>query len=247
MQNQESFLFGLKLISVSLLHLAALDTQPSEKDINCTPNKPLRVNVVSAEEDVRYDFSKKTAELNRMSKSAYSPYGDGHTNIETRGLTVGTQSLRHNIEFYFKKHKKEGLACVQIHKVNITMNYAPIVYVSTKFKQGTPIFNKTLDHEKEHIKITQRVIDKYKNIIKQQLRNELKHGFSAGPFPISNMNNEQQKLQKKVKKITAKIDLQMHEEAQRQHNLYDDAELDKSIEYNQGVARKLEKILKLNN
>jgi len=240
-------MFGLELISAGLLHLAALDVKPSADQIKCNNKKPLFIDVVSAQQDVRYDFSKKTAELNRIGKGAYSPYGEGHSNTEFGGLTVGKQSLSHNIEFHLEKHKDEGLACLQIKTVKVTMNYTPTIYVSTKFKKGTPIFHKILEHEKEHVKIAQRVLDKYENILEEQLKNELQQGFSAGPFSIDNMAQEQQELQDRVKRITNKVERTMHKEAQRQHNLFDDAELDDSIKYNQGIARKLEKIFKIND
>jgi hypothetical protein len=238
-------MFGLELVSAGLLHFVALDVKPSVDPIECNPTKALFIDVVSAQEDVRYDFSKKTAELNRIGKGAYSPYGEGHSNIESRGLTVGKQSLSHNVEFYFEKHKDEGLACLQIQTVKVTMNYTPTIYVSTKFREGTPIFQKILEHEKEHVNITQRVLDKYKDILEERVKNELRREFSTGPFPIANMEREQQELQDRVKRITAKVGGAMHKETQRRHNLFDDEELDESIQYNQSIVRKLEKILKI--
>ena len=239
-------MFGLKLVSAGLLHLAALDVKPAAEQIECNLKKPLLIEIVSAQDDVLYDFSKKTIELNRIGKGAYSPYGEEHFNTESRGLTVENHSLSHNIELYFEEYKDEGLACLQIQKIKVTMHYTPTVYVSTKFKKGTPIFHKILEHEKEHVKITQSVLDKYENILKERLKNELQREVSADLFSIENMGREQQKLQDRVKRITAKVDRAMHKEAQRRHNLFDDAELDDSIKYNQGIARKLEKILKIN-
>jgi len=238
-------MFGLELLSVGLLHLVTLDVKPSADQIECNPTRPLLIDVVSAQDDVRYDFSKKAAELNHIGKGAYSPYGEGHLNTEFRGLAVGRQSLSHNIEFYFEKSKDERLACLQIQRVQVTMNYTPTVYVSTRFKKGTPIFHKILEHEKEHVKITQRVLDKYVNILEERLQNELQYGFSVGPFSIDNMEREQQKLENRVKKITAKVGRAIHKESRRQNNQFDDEELDDAIEYNQGIARKLEDILKI--
>ena len=240
-------MFGLELVSAGLLHLATLDVKPSAGQIECNPTKPLFIDVISAQDDVRYDFSKKTAELNHIGKGAYSPYGEGHLNIEARGLTVGQQSLNHNIEFYFERFKEAGLACLQIQKVKVTMNYTPTVYVSTKFAKGTPIFHKILEHEKEHVTITQKVLDKYQVILKERLQDGLRHDFIAGPFPIDKIGQAQQELQEKVRQITAKVDRAMHKEAQKQHNLFDDSELADSIKYNQAIARKLKKILKIND
>lgn len=240
-------MFGLELVSAGLLHLATLDAKTLADQIDCNPKKPLFIDVIPTQGDVRYDFSKKTADLNRIGKGAYSPYGAGHSNTEFRGLTVGKQSLSHNIEFYFEKYKDEGLACLQIHKLNVIMNYTPTVYVSTKFEKGTPIFEKILEHEKEHVKITQTILNQYANILEERLKHNLKRGFSVGPFLIDDMEAGQQELQDKVKRITAQVDREMHKQAQKQHDLFDDAELDDSIEYNQGIARKLEKILKIND
>ena len=240
-------MFGLELVSVGLLHLAALDVKPTTDKIECSPKKPLFIDVVSAQDDVRYDFSKKTAELNQIGKGAYSPYGEEHSNTEFQGLTAGKQSISHNVEFYFEKHKDKGVACLQIQNVKVTMNYTPTVYVSRKFEKGTPIFNKILEHEKEHVKITQRVLEQYKNIIEERLKNELQRGFSAGPFALDDMEREQRELEGRVRRIIAKVGRAMHTEARRQHNLFDDVELDEKIEYNQGVARKLEEILKIND
>ncbi len=240
-------MFGLELVSAGLLHFSALDVKPAAGQIECNLKKPLFIDVFSAQDDVRYDFSKKTAELNRIGKGAYSPYGAGHINTEFQGLTVGKQSLRHNIKFYFEKYTDEGLACLQIQKVKITMNYRPTVYISTKFEKGTPIFHKILEHEKEHVKITQRALEKYENILEEQLKNDLQRRFRAGPFSIDNMEQEQQKLEDRVKRITAKVERTMHKEAKRWHNLFDDAELDDSIEYNQSIVPKLEEIFKIND
>lgn len=240
-------MFGLELVSVGLFHLAALDAKPSADKIECSPQKTILIDVVSAQDDVRYDFSKKTAELNRIGKGAYSPYDEGHSNTEFGGLTVGKQSLSHDIDFYFDKYKDEGLACLQIQKVTVTMKYAPIVYVSTKFEKGTPIFHRILEHEKEHVKITQRMLDKYVSILEERLENELQHGFSAGPFSIDNLEREQQRFENRVRRTMVKVGRAMHKEARKQHNLFDDEELDDAIEYNQGIARKLEKIFKMHD
>ncbi len=241
-------MFGLEFLSLGLLHLTTLDVKPSLEKIECTPKKLLYIDVVSAQDDVRYDFSKKTAELNRIGKGAYSPYGEGHSNIEFRGLTEGKQSLSHNIKFYFEEYKDEGLACLQIEKVKVTINYKPTVYVSTKFEKGTPIFNKILEHEKEHVKITQRVLNKYSSIIEDRLKRELQlGGGSVGPFSIGDMAREQQELERRVRQVVVKVGREIHKESQIQHNLFDDAELDDVIEYNQGIARKLEKILRIND
>ena len=78
-------MFGLELVSVGLLHLAALDVKPTASQIKCNTQKTLFIDVVSAQGDVRYDFSKKTAELNNIGKGAYSPYGEGHLNTEFQG------------------------------------------------------------------------------------------------------------------------------------------------------------------
>jgi len=239
-------MFGLDILSAGLLHLAAFEASPASPTIQCRAQKPLIINVVSKSHEPRYDFSKKTAEINDIGIGAYSPYGDGHSNIELRGLTVGKQTLGHNAEFYFEKYKAKGLACLQIHKVTVTLTYAPIIYISTKFKQGTPIFDKILEHEKHHVTITQNMIDKYKPILKEQLESSLKKSFVTGPFPIDDMARAEQKLQDKVKRLTAKVDRAMHIEARKQHNQFDDATLNERIEYNQSIARKLEGILKIN-
>ena len=240
-------MFGLEIISAGLLHLAALDIKPSAEQIECTPKKPLFIDVVSAKNDVRYDFSKKTAELNRIGKGAYSPYSEGHLNTEFQGLTVGKQHLSHDVEFYFETNKDTGLACLQLHKVKVTINYTPTIYISTKFKKGTPIFQKILEHEKEHVKITHRIFDKYENILEEQLRNDLQSDFSAGPFPIHKIERKQQEFENKIKRLTAKVEHTMNKESRKLNNLFDDADLNDKIEYNQGIARKLEEIFKLND
>lgn len=234
-------------MAVGLLHLTASSAQPPSPQIDCTPQENLTIEVVPSQYPVRYDFSKKTVELNRIGQGAYSPYGEGHRNTELRGLTVGKQSLNHHVEFYYEKHKDAGLSCLQIQEVKVTMDYKPTVYVSTKFTEGTPIFKKILEHEKQHVQITQRVLHKYARILEERLKDDLKRGYSVGPFAIQDMEKKQRELQDRITAITAKVDRDMHEESQRQHNLFDDDELGDAINYNQGVARQLERILKLND
>jgi len=233
-------MFGLKFLLTGLLYLTTLNVSSAANQVECAPKKPLLINVVLEQDDVRYDFSKKTAELNRIGKGAYSPHSEERfNNTEFRGLTAGKHSLNYNIKFYFRKYKGEGLACLQMHKIKVIMNYMPIIYVSTKFKKGTPIFKRTLAHEKEHVKITQRVLNKYSNILEKRLQTDLQNRFSMGPFSIDDMDQKQRELQNRVKKITIKIKREMHKDAQKQHNLFDDAELADAIKYNKGIVRKL--------
>ena len=236
-------MFGLEIATVGLLHLTTISTKASELD--CQPKKELIIEVIPNSTPALHDYTKTTAEINMIGQGAYSAYGADHNRTELRGLTVGRQSLKHNIEFYFEKHEDVDLVCLQIRNVKITMDYKPTVYVSTKFTQGTPIFQKILEHEIEHVKITQKLLREYSEILEQRLKNTLKRGYSAGPFKVEEMNMNKQALGDRALNVISAVNEAMRKESHARHNMFDDDELRDVQQYNRGVARKLEKILKI--
>ena len=233
-------MFGLEFAAIGLLHLA---TAPQ---MDCSPQKALTIDVIPRQDPVLYDYTKTTSEINEIGKGAYSAYGADHDRVELRGLTVGKQTLEHNIEFYFEKREDLDLACLQVRHVKIIMDYKPTVYVSSKYEQGTPIFEKVLEHEMEHVRITQDLLYEYAAIMERRLKNALKRGYSLGPFKISEMKRKQQELGRGILDVLSSVNGAMHKEATKQHNAFDDETLREVQQYNQGVARKLETILKLN-
>ncbi len=76
-----------------------------------------------------------------------------HSNRETwavGGLTLSDFDPSYLIDFNLATNA-DGASCVSISTVQITVKYAPTIYVASEFKPGTCRFDSTLQHEARHV------------------------------------------------------------------------------------------------
>lgn len=237
-------MFGLKIAAVGLLHLASGGGEGVMPSVQCQLHHPLTIRVAPNLAPVDYDYTKTNAELNEIGDQAYSPYDDMHK-TELRGLTVGRQYLRHKIDFYYEHYPHAKAACLQIKHIDVSMDYHPTVYVSREYRQGSPIFNNVLRHEKQHVRITQDVLDEYAPLLERRLRRALQGRYQLGPFAVEQMDTMQAQLAQRVTAIKQEVNQQMLQEAQRRHNRFDDETMHEVLDYKKDVAQKLEEIFKI--
>ena len=230
-------MFGLEIAAVGLLHFTGLSERKAAeararadgnkaaaiKSIKCEPVHDLDIKIAPTQDPIQYDFSKNIEQLGAIGSGAYSPYGAEHkTNL--LGLTNGRHELNLQSRFMTQTYEQLDRGCVHIKEVVVKMNFAPTVYVVSEFPKGTCEFNNVLRHEKEHVKITQQMLNKYSKILGKHLKASLKGGYSFGPFKTRQIPQAQEKLTDKIAKIAVDVNKQMNAEMEKHQNRFDRAE-----------------------
>lgn len=225
-------MFGLEIAAVGLLHLAATthETKLAKakaeaiKNIKCEPIHDLDISISPIQSPIKYDFTKSMEQLGAIGQDAYSPYGSEHK-TDMLGLAIGKHELYLESGFTTQTYEQLDRGCIHIKSLTVKMNFDPTIYVVREFPKGTCEFSAVLKHEKEHVKITQRMLNKYAKILGKQLQGALKQGYSYGPFYISSLPRAQEKLSEKVMKIATDVNKKMSIEMEKHQNNFDREEV----------------------
>jgi hypothetical protein len=225
-------MFGLEIATVGLLHLAAttreakIEKAKAEaiKNIKCEPRHSLDIKIAPTQSPIKYNFSTSSEALGSIGASAYSPYGSEHkTNM--LGLTDGKHELSLESSYSTETYEQLDRGCIHIKSITVKMNFDPTIYVVNEFPQGTCEFNSVLKHEKEHVKITQKMLNKYAKILGKNLKAALKDGYSYGPFYVNSLPSAQEKLGQKIMKMAITVNKKMAIEMEKHQNHFDRVEV----------------------
>ncbi|MEM9469678.1 MAG: hypothetical protein AAF988_05905 [Pseudomonadota bacterium] len=219
-----SFFAVVGLISSS----AIAQSKKDQPKVECKPQQALDIKIAPKQDPIIYDMTKSSPELDAIGSGAYSPYDEAHKTT-LLGLTVGRQSLSYEIGFGLQTWDQLDQTCVHVNSITVNMDYKPTVYVTNRFKNGTCEFKEVYDHEMTHVKITQKMLNKYAKKLGNHLKQSLKNNYSFGPFKIQNQEAAQKKLQQKIAAITFKINEQMYKEERKHQNRFDDVEAANTI------------------
>lgn len=223
-------MIGLEFVSAGLLHFAATSRrerayeeakQKAIAELTCDPKENLDIKIDPAQSPIKYDFTKTIDQIGQIGEGAYSPYGAEHQTF-TMGLTVGRQQIEYNIRTFAEVYDELDRACVHIRNITVKMNYNPTVYVATEYPKGSCEFNAVLEHELEHVKITQKALNKYAKKLGKHLQESFRRGHSFGPFKGASTEKAKEMLIKKIEALTLKINNEMYAEDEKHQNRFDD-------------------------
>ncbi len=232
-------MFGLEIAAVGLLHFTGLSEKKAAAakaqaesakaaaiaKMTCDPINDLDTKIEPTQDPLTYDFSKSRQEVSAIGEdlNTYSPYGAEHK-LNLLGLTVGKQSLHFETMYTMNSNTKLDMGCVHIKKLTVKMKYKPKIYVINEFPKGTCEFNEVLKHEKRHVQITQKMLNKYSKILGKNFQQAFRKGYSFGPFKTGKFELAAKKLDQKIDKMTQKVNKAMNAEMEKHQNAFDRAE-----------------------
>lgn len=234
-------MFGLELLSAGLLHLATQERAGKEE---CGLKEPVVIDVVTHQAKTQYDFQKNTLELKALGKGAYSPY-ESERDIYLRGLAKGSISWGSDLSFHWSRYEGENNVCMQLTRLHVNIDYKPTVYVADEFPEGTPSFNRVLKHEEEHVDINNSVMKLYARKVEAHFKRLVKSKDSS-LYAYGGKKQAQELISNRLESDLKRFRKEMRAEAKARNNAFDDAELQDEKTYKKDVAKKLEKIFKLN-
>lgn len=116
-------------------------------------------------------------------------------------------------------------ACLYITKITVTITLDPKIYIAKEYAPGTCHYNAVLQHEMKHFRVDRDVVNKYSNVILQELDRTLKRlGYKQGPFPAEKTAAYQQSLGKLISSTVTDLSNIMNQERQKNQTAVDTVE-----------------------
>ncbi|MCI5059891.1 MAG: hypothetical protein MRY79_02340 [Alphaproteobacteria bacterium] len=206
-----------------------VQAQVENAPIKCQIKVAPRINVTPSKSNVRYDFTRSKAELNRFDVDTISPYGPRHKTTVS-GLMSGAIRVQSRVSFMHETYAQLGLGCVYLKSVDVKVHINPTIYIAREYKQGSCMHTAVLVHERKHVREDQLIVNKYAKIIGQAIKAVVNSQDGAfGPFETERIPFVQQNVQNSIQKIVKKYNQKMNEERQERQQAIDTLEEYESI------------------
>ena len=199
---------GILALLVSLFWLQQANAQ--NRPDWCEPNKRPEVNIKPESDEVKYDFSKSIAQINRKNIDTKNPYSD---NVITKagGLMSGGIETRRRFEIGTKEQIYMKQACAWYDRIIVRIKIEPTIYIAREYgKQSCP-HRAILEHEQQ----------KYARKFGRAVKNYVDNNRVYGPVPSTRLQNMQKRMTDQVNRVISRIGRRMERERQRRQQAVD--------------------------
>lgn len=185
------------------------------------PQIPVKVITVFDEADIKKDVP--LARLQAMAGNTVDFIPNNHARKVVLGFTSYTPLVNFNATI--RSSTEDGsTTCMVVQDVRSTIGYQNVkVYIANEFPFGSCAYNAIYEHELKHIAVNKTVLEKYADIIRQNLIDQLP---IIGVSEQENMAYAEQTLRKKINDMVLQQLTAMREE-----NAARQAEVDSEDEY----------------
>ncbi len=223
-------MFGLELILAGWLTMDQKpNIQPISTPVTCRARDVPQINVSPSKSRVRYDFTKRKAELNSVDIDTVSPYGPQHT-TQVSGLMSGSIQVKHEMQFEHQRYESLNQGCLYIRSVSVNVHIEPLIYIAAEYPKGSCMHNAVLAHEHKHVREDQLIVNKYTKIIGQAMQQAVNsQGASFGPYTLDRVPLVQNNIQNSLNKVLKKYNDRMNEERRKRQQAIDSFEEYESI------------------
>lgn len=171
------------------------------------------------------DYNKSVAELETFHIDTKNPYG-AQVDTHVGGLTSGTINVKQQMTLGGARRGETG--CLWVDAIQVTIRLDQTVYVAKDYAPGTCLHNAVWDHEHKHVRVDREIINKYRPIFDQALRQAAVVRNVYGPFPVGSIEQTQGQMMQAIEQVVAKITQDLEaERSTRQQAIDTRAEYDR--------------------
>ncbi len=201
-------MIGLDYLVAGYFHLAS-------GNIACQLKQSPRIDISASDTSVRYDHTKYQEQLDTLGTDTKSPYGEG-VRTHVGGLMSGEVSVSQNIRIMQETYPTLNSGCLYIDSVKVNIHIKPTIYIAREFPKEGCMYAAVMEHEKKHIAVDRKIVNKYTNLIVHGLDKALKKaGYAQGPYSTGRLETEQKRIQDYTQAIVNAYAQQMTEERKR--------------------------------
>lgn len=167
----------------------------------CTMPEPAKINVIPKTSEVKYDYSKPMAAMQGGQTGTINPYSF-HTMSATQGLMQAELELRYQTDLDYSVDTKTGGVCIWYKQIDVSFTIAPTIQIAKEVYDSPCMRQAVTEHEMKHVMTDRKVVNKYAQVIGQNLYKELgARGWVAGPVPQANAQAVAERMQATVNQI----------------------------------------------
>ncbi len=167
---------GIAAVASGLLTLAG-------GPIQCTVTKAPVINVQPRTTEVRYDYSRSSADLTAVQSDTISPFAPG-TKTVTEGLRQDQPVLTASISEQLMTYPEMDAVCLSYETINIYIDLKPVIFIASEWPPGT-CRDAILEHEKKHIRVDREVMNEFAQKIGAAVQNAVNEVGAVGPVHIA--------------------------------------------------------------
>lgn len=202
-------MIGLDYILASHLMLA-------DYKVKCELKAAPEITVSASGMDTIIDGSKSVAELNAFKPmiGTKSPYGQ-NTQTHIEGLMHGAIGVSGDYMFSTETYPELNKVCMYVAKVNVRISIDPKIFIAREYTPGSCHYNAVLGHEKKHVAVDKKIVNKYTNIIVKAVNNTLKQvGYAHGPYDVAQLPALQKQISGIIENVIKQFADNMNRERQ---------------------------------
>lgn len=173
-------MFGIAPLTLPAAYLLAAATA-------CAPPPApiVHMDFVTTPAVQRSDLTSR--ELGKFSISTTFSHSRNET-FTVGGLTVSEFSPVYLIDFDAPADPATGLACLSIKTVQITVHYAPTIYIAKEYAPGTCRFQTTLQHETRHVNTDIITFNELLPALRQAIEDAAVKAGALGPVSLADQD-----------------------------------------------------------
>ena len=172
--------------------------------LSCDPQAAPTVTVQFQNTPLKIDNTKSSADLAQKKTHSLSPqYGLEFPIVG--GVTSSNFQIGYKAKLAISSFPSSNNACLWVKAVNITVIYAPIVYISSDYKPGSCQYDITEEHEKHHVNIDIITINEFLPYIRKTVENVVSTWHGIGPVNKTKMKSHKTALLKPLAEALKKV------------------------------------------
>jgi hypothetical protein len=189
----------------------------------CNPEDPPRINIRPESRDIKYDFSKSMAQINRKDIDTKNPYSDDVIS-KAGGLMSGGIRTKKRFKIATRTQRRQSLACAWFDTITVRIMIEPTIYVAREFEKGSCPRRAILEHEHKHIRVDREIVNKYARKIGRAVKDYVDSNPVYGPVRANRLNNLQQRMSDQLNRLVSTIGKRMERERGRRQQGIDTLE-----------------------
>jgi len=185
--------FGPEILMAHSLFVLATAQKGAD---TCQFSKPPAIKVDMKTEPIRYDFSVPAATLNQRQTDGVSPYSHG-TEYVSGGMREDKPEVRTEMSWNIRYEQRSNIGCMVFDDITVTIKLSPKIFVAREFNQGQ-CREEILGHEKKHIEVDRKVMNRYAVSIGNQLQKIVSQMGPVGPFNMKDLEKMKEQASRVV-------------------------------------------------
>lgn len=216
-----AFIFCLFCCLAVMAAFPAAAQKPAGSDQSwCRMPAATKVIINPKSENITYDLTKSQADLNNFDTSTKNPYGNSvHTDVG--GLMSGGIQTDYRTQFDGIVDKVAKQTCLWYSAITVNINITPTIYIASNYPKGSCMFNAVMEHEQKHVTVDRRLVNTYAQSIRSALQAEIEKQSIYGPVPNASVEQTQNEMGAKIKKIVDDKMAELTKKRLRQQQLVD--------------------------